>query len=118
MRPILRRRRPEADPTTTVDAPDRAHLHLEQTQAVADRYACDHAPCIAKRDQAAASMAGYFAQCGVDLDDPVQLHAALAALTAGARIALAAPFGSGVVLAQHVAALSRRTPGLVEGELR
>lgn len=115
MRPVLRRRRPELDPTPTT--PDRTHLHLEALQAVADRYACDHPPCIAKRDQAAAAMAGYLAECGVDLDDPVQLHAALAGLAGAARIALAAPIGGGVMLAQHVAALSGRTPVLVgEGD--
>lgn len=113
MRPILRRRRPEVDPTTA-EAPDRTHLHLDQIQAVADRYACDHAPCIARRDQAAAEMAGWLAECGVDLDDPMQLHAALVALTAAARIALGAPIGGGVGLAQHVAALAGRTPGLTE----
>jgi len=110
MRPILRRRRPE----TTPPAPDRTHLHLEQIQAVADRYACDHGPCIAKRDQAAAHMADFLTRAGVDLDDPVQLPAALAGLTAGARIALAGPLASGVLLSQHVAALAGRTP-LVEG---
>ena len=108
MRPLRRRREP-APP-----APDRTHLHLEQIQAVADRYDCDHATCIAKRDQAAAWMAGFLTDAGVDLDDPVQLHAALAGLTAGARIVLALPFGGGAVLAQHVAALARRT-SLVEG---
>lgn len=46
------------------------HLHLADLQAVADRYACDHPPCIAKRDQATAAIAEYFAGCGVDLDDP------------------------------------------------
>lgn len=112
MRPILRRRRPEAEPTPS--APDRSRLHLEDVLAVADRYACDHPPCIAQRDQAAARMASYFAGVGVDLDDPLQMHAALAGLTAGARLALAMPLGSGVVLAQHVAALSRRTPLAVE----
>lgn len=81
MRPILRRRRPELDPAPAAP-PDRTHLHLDQIQAVADRYACDHAPCISKRDQAAAEMAGWLAECGVDLDDPMQLHAALVALTA------------------------------------
>jgi len=96
MRPLLRRRRLGA---AVPPAPDRTHLHLEQAQAVADRYACDHGPCIAKRDQAAAHMASYFVDAGVDLEDPVQLHAALAGLTAGARLSLAMPLGSGVVLA-------------------
>lgn len=111
MRPLLRRRRLGA---AVPPAPDRTHLHLEQAQAVADRYACDHGPCIAKRDQAAAHMADYFVTAGVDLDDPVQLHAALAGLAAAARIGLAMPFGAGVVLSQHVAALAGRTPALTE----
>ena len=93
--------------------PDRSKLHLEPIQAVADRYACDHPPCIAKRDQAAAAMASYLADAGVGLDDPAQLHAVLAALAAGARLALAGPFSAGPVLSQHVAALAARTP-LVE----
>ena len=101
----LRRRPGPAAPP----APDRTLLHLEQIEAVADRYACDHAPCIARRDQAAAAVATYLADCGVDLDDPVQLHAALAGQAAAARIGVAMPFGAGVVLAQHVVALAGRT---------
>lgn len=116
MRPILRRRRLETNPTPD-PTPDRTHLHLEPLQALADRYACDHPPCIAKRDQAAAEMAGYLADAGVDLDDPAQLHAVLAALAAGARLALAGPFSAGPVLSQHVAALAARTP-LVEEQGR
>lgn len=110
---LRRRHEPAAPPV-----PDRTHLRLEQIQAVADRYACDHAPCIAKRDQAAAEMAGWLAECGVDLDDPAQLHAALAALAAGARLALTRPFSGGAMLAQHVAALAARTPTPVEGDRR
>lgn len=106
---LRRRHEPAARP-----APDRTHLHLEQIQAVADRYACDHAPCIARRDQAAAAVATYLAECGVDLDDPVQLHAVLAALTVGARQALGAPFTAGPSLAAHVVALAGRTPALPE----
>ena len=109
------RRRPEP---AARPAPDRTHLHLEQIQAVADRYACDHAPCIARRDQAAAHMADFLAECGVDLEDPVQLHAALAGLTAAARITLAMPIGAGPVVAQHVAALAARTPALPEEVVR
>lgn len=105
------RRRPEP---AARPAPDRTHLHLDQILAVADRYACDHAPCIARRDQAAARMADVLAEAGVDLDDPVQLHAALAGLAAAARIGVAMPFGAGVVLAQHVVALAGRTPALPE----
>lgn len=109
------RRRPEP---AAPPVPDRTHLRLEQIQAVADRYACDHAPCIARRDQAAAHMADFLAEAGVDLDDPVQLHAALAGLAAAARIGVAMPFGAGVVLAQHVVALARRTPALPEEVVR
>lgn len=111
MRPIFRSR--TAIPVPVPPRPDRTHLHLDQIQAVAARHDCDHAACIAKRDQATAWMAGFLTDAGVDLDDPVQLHAALAGLTASARIVLALPFGSGAVLAQHVAALASRTP-LVE----
>lgn len=98
--------------------PDRTLLHLEQIQAVADRYACDHAPCIATRDQAAAHMADFLAEAGVDLDDPVQLHAVLAALTVGARQALGAPFTAGPSLAAHVVVLAARTPALPEEVVR
>lgn len=114
MRPL---RRLDAAPP----APDRTHLHLEQLQAVADRYACDHGPCIATRDQAAARMADFLAECGVDLEDPVQLHAALAGLPVLALngpSTLAMPIGAGPMVAQHVAALAARTPALPEEVVR
>lgn len=109
------RRRPEP---AARPAPDRTHLRLEQIQAVADRYACNHGPCIASRGQAAARMADFLAECGIDLEDPMQLHAALAGLTAAARITLAMPIGAGPVVAQHVAALAARTPALPEEVVR
>lgn len=107
MRPILRRRRPETDPTPP--QPAWAKLNLE--------FAARFVPCeqltagqVAHNDQAEAAFVGALTEMGVDLDDPVALHAVLAGLSMGARWALTAPLWAGPQLGWHVNSLAARIP--------
>lgn len=90
-------------------APDWEALHLERFA----RFVLPecHPGCVAHNDQAIAELAGWLTSLGVDLDDPHQLHATLAALSIGAQQALYRPFHAGRSLACHVNVLAGRVPG-------
>ena len=107
MRPILRRRRPEPDPTP---APDWAALHLDQFARFTICQEHTSPGVTARNDQAEAEFAGWLTDMGVDLDDPVALHAVLAGLTVGARWAFRMPLWAGPQLGYHVNVLARRVP--------
>lgn len=79
MRPIRRNHQPPAPPP-----PAWGKLGLDQFA----RYTpCEHLTVgeVAHNDRAEAEFAGALAAMGVDLDDPVVLHAVLAGLSMGAR---------------------------------
>lgn len=112
MRPIMRRRR--LNPGREIDtAPDWSALHLEQFAQFTVCQEHTSPGIVARNDQAEAEFAGWLAEMGVDLDDPVALHAVLAALTVGARWACRMPLWAGPQLGYHVNVLARRVP---EGE--
>lgn len=89
--------------------PDWEALHLERFA----RFVLPecHPGCVAHNDQAAAEFAGWLTKLGVDLDDPHQLHATLAALSIAALQALYRPLGAGRSLSVHVNVLAGRVPG-------
>lgn len=64
----------------------------------------------ARNDQARAAFVDLLTVQGVDLDDPVALHASLAALSLAAHMALEMPFVAGPQLAGHTFALAGRIP--------
>lgn len=75
-----------------------------------------HPGCVAHNDQAISEFAGWLGEMGVDLDDPHQLHATLAALSIATRQALYRPLHAGASLGCHVNALAARIPGGGRGE--
>lgn len=104
MRPIRRRHDPPAPP-----APDWDKLGLD----LFARYVpCEHLAVgqTAHNDQAEAAFTTALTDMGVDLDDPVVLHAVLAGLSMGARWALTAPLWAGPQLGYHLNVLARRIP--------
>lgn len=90
----------------TAPAPDWEALHLERFDRFTVR---DQTPgMLARNDQAEAEFAGHLAALGVDLGDPVALHAVLAGLSTGAVWACRLPLSAGPQLGYHVRALGRR----------
>lgn len=94
--------------------PDWGALHLEQFARFVPP-PC-HPGCVAHNDQAVSEFAGWLGELGVDLDDPHQLHAVLAALSIATRQALYRPLHAGGSLGCHVNALAVRISGGGRGE--
>lgn len=88
--------------------PDWEALHLERFAGFVPP-SC-HPRCVAHNDQAVCEFAGWLGELGVDLNDPHQLHAVLAALSIAAQQSLYRPWHAGGSLGAHVNALAKRIP--------
>lgn len=108
MRPLRRRHDPPAPPSPAWDK-----LRLDEFARFTVCEAHSTPATVARNDQAEAEFAGWLTEMGVDLDDPVALHAVLAGLSVGVRWALRLPLWAGPQLGYHLNVLARRVP---EGE--